>query len=185
MNFGESTCESSWTYVKLAPTFSCLVRYESALEAFTSAIRRSLCYGLYRNFDFALSCAQEVSRVIEEDGIPGVLHILLQIRKSLAVETHYRYLLNNLFMDDYCRFLKDLLEAKEEEEIPKKESNKWTKKDFSWLPLEISYIIKRITMKDIDLELEKIIEEGGLNVDINDENVPNQVLDSDDDEDES
>uniref|UniRef100_A0AC35G951 Protein SHQ1 homolog n=2 Tax=Panagrolaimus sp. PS1159 TaxID=55785 RepID=A0AC35G951_9BILA len=169
VNLGETTCESSWTYVKLAPTFSCLACYETVREAFLSGIRRSLCYGLYRNWDFAISCVDEVEKIINQ-GPNAIIHCLLQIRKSLAVEIHYRYLLNKLFIDDYIIFLQDL------------PSN-----DFSWLPIEISYVKKRIKINDtfMEYDLEECIKEAGLDSlqiaggENAEENVP---LDSDDDD---
>uniref|UniRef100_A0A914ZCQ4 Protein SHQ1 homolog n=1 Tax=Panagrolaimus superbus TaxID=310955 RepID=A0A914ZCQ4_9BILA len=145
-NLGDVTCESSWTFVKLAPTFSCLACYETAQEALLSGIRRSLCYGLYRNWDFAMSCVDEVEKIINQ-GPNAIIHCLLQIRKAVAVEIHYRYLLNKLFIDDYIIFLQDL-----------------PPKDFTWLPIEIDYIKKRLKINDtfMEYDLEECIKEAGL-----------------------
>jgi hypothetical protein len=78
--------------------------------------------------------------------------------------------LNKLFIDDYIFFLQDL------------PSN-----DFSWLPIEISYVKKRIKINDtfMEYDLEECIKEAGLGSlqiaggENAEENVP---LDSDDDD---
>uniref|UniRef100_A0A7E4UVT6 Protein SHQ1 homolog n=1 Tax=Panagrellus redivivus TaxID=6233 RepID=A0A7E4UVT6_PANRE len=164
-NLGESTCESSWTFAKLAPTFSTLARYESALEAFVSAVRRTLCYALYRNFDLAKSCVAEVVSILKQ-GPKAVLHCLLSMRPLLAVEIHYRYLLNSLFLDEFCAYLRDM-----------------DPKDFNWLAIEAEIAAPKVTLECIDLDLPALIEAGGLGGASLEAGDAGDVLDSDDDSD--
>jgi protein SHQ1 len=49
---------------KLAPSLSGLVRYESAKQSLCTAIRRSLCYSLYRQFDLANLVAKDLEMLL-------------------------------------------------------------------------------------------------------------------------
>lgn len=51
---------------KLAPSLSGMVQYSSAKEALCVAVRRSLCYSLYRQFELGKLVAEDTKKLIGE-----------------------------------------------------------------------------------------------------------------------
>ncbi|KAI6175340.1 Protein SHQ1-like protein [Aphelenchoides bicaudatus] len=93
---------------KLAPSLSGCVRYSSAKEAICTAIRRSLCYSLYRQFDLGLQVANDLS-VLLSKGRSKILHCLLTIRKSFNNSgQEFVYLYNQLYLDNYCIWIQSV-----------------------------------------------------------------------------
>lgn len=101
---GEHTVESGWTIKKLSPTLSCFVRWVDAKEAVEGAVRRSVCYPLYRNWDLSLLVLSDLKSMIKA-GRVAVLHCLTDIYKVFMNSGDFRYLLNDLYMTEYCLWI--------------------------------------------------------------------------------
>ncbi|KHN78421.1 Protein SHQ1 -like protein [Toxocara canis] len=101
INDGEHSVESGWTIAKLCPSLCYLVRWTSAKEALTGAVRRSLCYPLYRHWDLAMCVASDLKSLLPK-GRSAILHCLVDIRSVFSTSGDFRYLLNDLYMTDYC-----------------------------------------------------------------------------------
>jgi len=118
---GDPSCESAWTVSVLSPMLSWLECYnlqdvmakeEPIMEVICYSVRRSLIYPYIRNFDFAVNVILEDVIQILLDGKRTVLRCLLQIRWILEHTTSdtYHYLLNTIFVDDYCVWMQFLAE---------------------------------------------------------------------------
>lgn len=66
INQWESNALTEVMIGKLAPSLSGLVRYQNTKEAMCTAIRRSLCYSLYRQFGLALRVAKDLSALVKK-----------------------------------------------------------------------------------------------------------------------
>lgn len=64
-NSGEHTVESGWTIAKLAPTLSVLARWSNAHEALVAAVRRSLVYPVYRNWELSMKVLDDVEKILQ------------------------------------------------------------------------------------------------------------------------
>jgi hypothetical protein len=98
---GEPTVESAWTIAILSPTLSWLNSSADLNVVVKSAIRRILTYPLLRQHDLALQVIADVVNVLQR-GKFFVVRCLLSMHAILAkAECHY-YLLNTLYVEDYC-----------------------------------------------------------------------------------
>ncbi|VDL80883.1 unnamed protein product [Nippostrongylus brasiliensis] len=86
INDWETCCETGWNVTKLSPTLVFLCQWSSAKEAFVACTRRSLCYPLYRNWEFKLH---------------GIF----------VCSGEFRYLFNDLFISDYVLWIQSVDEA--------------------------------------------------------------------------
>lgn len=68
-----------------------------------ACFRRTLVYPLIRSFELARHCLDDVIKIFEQ-GKCAILQCLLQIRRLFLDEEH-RYLLNTLYLNDYCLWI--------------------------------------------------------------------------------
>lgn len=97
---GEHNVESSWTISKLSSTLSWLDTFTSLEETLVACYRRCLCYPLYRNWELTVRVHQDAAHVFI-CGREQLLKCLLDIHKCFS-ENYPRYLLNDLYITDYC-----------------------------------------------------------------------------------
>lgn len=102
----ESNCESHWTVTKLSATLSAFVNFEDLKEMQTSFCRRSLIFPVVRNFDLSLKVIEDLKACMFI-GKKMLLKLLLLIRQLFS-SSNPKYLLNNVFIDDYCIFVQQL-----------------------------------------------------------------------------
>ncbi|CAG2161907.1 unnamed protein product [Oppiella nova] len=107
VNEGDHNVESGWTVCKLSATLSWFDSYDSLKEVIITSIRRSLCYPLYREWSLSLKVLEDVIRIIEL-GQNCVLNCFLDIHKMFNESGDGRYLLNDLYITDYCVWLQSL-----------------------------------------------------------------------------
>ena len=121
MTGGEPTVESGWTIATLSPLLSWLDDVidpsvwsdEKSFEEKTTAssstlleavivacVRRILCYPYIRRWDLAMLALSDCVMILL-NGRRTVLKALLAIRRIFKTEDA-RYLLNKLFLDDFC-----------------------------------------------------------------------------------
>jgi protein SHQ1 len=69
----------------------------------TACCRRTLIYPLIRSFKLAKKCLLDVIEIFSM-GKRAILQCLLQMRRLFLDEEH-RYLLNTLYLNDYCLWI--------------------------------------------------------------------------------
>eukprot|EP00357_Protocruzia_adherens_P007018 CAMPEP_0115040254 /NCGR_PEP_ID=MMETSP0216-20121206/44675_1 /TAXON_ID=223996 /ORGANISM="Protocruzia adherens, Strain Boccale" /LENGTH=512 /DNA_ID=CAMNT_0002421371 /DNA_START=90 /DNA_END=1628 /DNA_ORIENTATION=- len=106
----DPTCETPWTITKLSHTLSSYIYYTDAKEAKISTQRRMLTYPLYRNFELAQVINKNATERLRT-GKKDILKCFLNI-KHLFERTEPRYLLNRLFIDDFCIWIQQVPHSK-------------------------------------------------------------------------
>nr|CAD2137280.1 unnamed protein product [Meloidogyne enterolobii] len=105
---GEHSVESGWTISKLSPSLTFLVQWSNIQEAISSTIRHSLVLPMIRNWELSLKVMQDVGTIIE-NGRSSILHVLLTCRRIFNKSGgEFRYLLNQLFIDDLCLWIQSV-----------------------------------------------------------------------------
>lgn len=84
-----------------------LETFESVGEAAVAVVRRSLCYPLVRHYGLALAVLADVALLLRL-GRTAVLRCLLELRLLVQRGVEHGYLLNRIFVDDYCVWLQQL-----------------------------------------------------------------------------
>jgi protein SHQ1 len=103
--FGENTVESGWTISKLTSTLSWFDKFDSLFECLKSFIGRSLCYPLYRHWKLSTQCIRDVITLFTS-GKSQILRCLLEIKYIFEHSPGSgQYLLNKLYIDDYCSWI--------------------------------------------------------------------------------
>ncbi|XP_042912414.1 protein SHQ1 homolog [Parasteatoda tepidariorum] len=97
---GENTVESAWSINKLSATLSWLETYESIVDVARTCIRRSLCYPLCRHFELSVTVLEDVRKILLL-GRKYVIKCLLEIHQLFNL-SEPRYILNDLFITDFC-----------------------------------------------------------------------------------
>ena len=134
---GDPTVESNWTVATVSPLLSWLDEIGDIKHALTACLRRSLIYPYLRSWKLSSLVLTDVLQIFS-NGKHGILRALLRVKKIFETcET--RYLLNKLFIDDYCVWIQGVEEAT---------------LDTFWKKL--SEVLSSITKGDVDLELEHI-----------------------------
>lgn len=100
INCGEANVESGWTISKMSSTLSWLDTFSSLDDVMITAFRRSLCIPLYRNWKLSLKVFEDLKYILRQ-GHRLILKCLLNIR-STFIDGENRYLLNDLYINDYC-----------------------------------------------------------------------------------
>jgi len=138
---GEFTSESGWSINKLSATLSTFVEMADVKQTLISSIRRSLIFPLYRNYQLSIKIKEDLVKMLKEGKIP-MLKSLLKI-KHLFERYEPRYLLNTLYVDDFCLYLQSVKDA----EVSKIAQE-----------IEASSIIKQDLALNLE-EIEKVAEE--------------------------
>uniref|UniRef100_A0A1B6M5G6 Protein SHQ1 homolog n=1 Tax=Graphocephala atropunctata TaxID=36148 RepID=A0A1B6M5G6_9HEMI len=107
---GENTVESAWTINKLSATLSWFANHSSVRGVVVSCFRRLLTYSLYRHWDLAQLVLKDTIAILKL-GRRQVLKCLLEVH-SLFAHSEPRYLLNQLYISDYCIWLQRASERK-------------------------------------------------------------------------
>lgn len=104
---GDPTVESGWTVRSLSSLLSYLDQHEGVAEAATACVRRALCRPLLRHWRLALAVLADVARLLSL-GRGAVLAALLRCRSLLQRHLDLGYLLNRVWLDDYCVWVQQL-----------------------------------------------------------------------------
>ncbi|NXI35266.1 SHQ1 protein, partial [Galbula dea] len=101
INEGDKNVESSWNIRKLSATLCWLeVSFSSIHDVLVSFGRRVLCYPLHRHFGLVTRAFNDTVMILQL-GKAAVLKCLLDIHKTF-MENDPAYILNDLFITDYC-----------------------------------------------------------------------------------
>ncbi|KAL1227234.1 Protein SHQ1 [Trichinella pseudospiralis] len=102
VNLGEDdNPESGWTMSKLSSTLAGLVCWERMQDAMIASVRRSLCFPLVRSFQLASLVLNDVIEILQS-GRVVVLKCLLRMHEIFNNSGDFRYVLNELYLNDYC-----------------------------------------------------------------------------------
>ncbi|XP_064580466.1 protein SHQ1 homolog isoform X4 [Zonotrichia leucophrys gambelii] len=100
VNEGDKNVESSWNIRKLSATLCWLESFSSIHDVLVSFGRRVLCYPLHRHFELVTRALSDTAMILQL-GKAAVLKCLLDIHK-IFLESDPAYILNDLFITDYC-----------------------------------------------------------------------------------
>lgn len=105
---------STWSICTLSATLSCLEEYESIDQVIRTMSSRSLVFPFVRNFK-AIDVVKSDVLALLKAGRRHILKILLNLH-SLFEHDDLRYLVNDLYLSDYCiwiqKYAKDAVLAK-------------------------------------------------------------------------
>ncbi|BES98753.1 protein SHQ1 homolog [Nesidiocoris tenuis] len=107
---GENTVESGWTINKLSSTLSWFQSYNSVKDVKLACVRRALIYPLYRHFDLSMRVVEDTLKILKL-GRRQILKCLIEIHKIFN-SSEPRYLLNQLYVTDYCIWLQKISDRK-------------------------------------------------------------------------
>ncbi|KAM6176851.1 protein SHQ1 homolog [Erethizon dorsatum] len=97
---GERNVESAWNIRKLSPTLCWFETWTNVHEILVAFGRRVLCYPLYRHFKLVTKAHRDTVKILQL-GESAVLKCLLDIHKIFQ-ENDPAYILNDLYISDYC-----------------------------------------------------------------------------------
>ncbi|XP_065701716.1 protein SHQ1 homolog [Patagioenas fasciata] len=100
VNEGDKNVESSWNIRKLSATLCWLESFTSIHDILVSFGRRVLCYPLHRHFRLVTRAFNDTVMILQL-GKAAVLKCLLDIHQIFR-ENDPAYILNDLFITDYC-----------------------------------------------------------------------------------
>lgn len=109
INEEECTCESGWTITKLSSSLSWLEQFTDLNQVMHNSVQRSLIYPLYRNWNLSLKVMKDVQNILNNGKI-CILKCFLDIHKIFNESGDLRYLLNELYITDYCVWLQNVKE---------------------------------------------------------------------------
>ncbi|KAB7498414.1 Protein SHQ1-like protein, partial [Armadillidium nasatum] len=107
---GEKCSESAWNIRKLSAQLSWLNTFSNLKEVVVSSVRRSLIFPLMRNFEMSLLVLQDTIQILSL-GRKQVLKCLLEIHSMFNNYEPY-YILNQLYITDYCVWIQTIKEEK-------------------------------------------------------------------------
>ena len=107
---GDHTSESNWTICKVSGTLSWLERFDSLKDTMITCVRRSLSYPLHRDWRLSMKVLQDVHNILKCDGKTCLLKCLLKTHHLLNHTVDSRYILNDLYLTDYCVWIQTVTE---------------------------------------------------------------------------
>ena len=107
---GEMDVESAWTIWKLSSTLSWLQTFSSIRYTLVACLRRSLCYPLFRNFQFSLKVLNDTCGVFA-GGKTLILKCLLHVYQLFS-QSDLHHIHNDLYMKDYCVWIQTVSSKK-------------------------------------------------------------------------
>jgi len=103
---GSHCVESAWNISRVSATLSWFEVFDNINDVVYACIRRSLCYPFYRNWDLALKAFADTIAVLKAD-TTVVLKCFLDIAELFREKPPY-YLLNQLYIEDYCVWIQKM-----------------------------------------------------------------------------
>ena len=98
---GEHTPESNWTISKISATLSWLETFDNMSDVVTSCYTRALIFPLFRHYELSMTVMADVLGIIRR-GRKSCLKCLLEIRRLFNQTLDSKYILNDLYISDYC-----------------------------------------------------------------------------------
>ncbi|NXG41925.1 SHQ1 protein, partial [Psilopogon haemacephalus] len=110
VNEGDKNVESPWNIRKLSATLCWLESFTGIQDVLVSFGRRVLCYPLHRHFGLVTRAFNDAVMILQL-GKAAVLKCLLDIHKIFR-ENDPAYILNDLFITDYCIWIQKIKSKK-------------------------------------------------------------------------
>jgi protein SHQ1 len=110
INEGEDCSESHWNICKLSSTLSWLDSFSSVHEVVKSCFRRSLIFPLIRHYELSEKCLEDVLDIIKK-GRKTIIICLLKIRRILVKTIESKYILNDIYINDFIVWIQRLEES--------------------------------------------------------------------------
>ncbi|NP_001072616.1 protein SHQ1 homolog [Xenopus tropicalis] len=107
---GDQNVESAWNIRKLSSTLSWFENFTCVKDILVSFGRRVLCYPLYRNFQLVEKAIADTVSLLKL-GKAAVLKCLLEIH-AIFQENDPAYILNDLYITDYCIWIQKVKSKK-------------------------------------------------------------------------
>lgn len=108
---GEHNVESGWTLRRLSSLCSYMEAFGHVADVAAACLRRALCYPLLRHWRLACAALSDVAAILRL-GREGGLRALLDCRALLQSGVECGYLLNRVWLDDYCVWLQQATAAR-------------------------------------------------------------------------
>lgn len=134
---GENTVESCWTLARISSTFSWFESFTSVKDVLISCARRTLAYPLYRHWSLVAAVLQDTKEIFAL-GRRQILKCLLEIH-ALCLEEDPWFLLNDLYITDYCVWIQKASQKKLTSLTQSIEQMEIRKSDLSWELEELEY----------------------------------------------
>lgn len=150
---GENNVESSWNICKISSTLSWLEVFTNLEEVVVTCFRRVLCFPLYRHWDLANMVLQDTQQILSL-GKQRILKCLLEMHTILS-ESYPRYILNDLYVTDYCVWIQSSSDKKLESLSQALTKIKLEKSDANFGLLEIEEAAK-ILQEDDDNDIDNV-----------------------------
>ena len=140
---GEDCVEAAWSCAKLSASLAGVARFRSARQVLISAIRRSLCYPLYRHYQLARLVWADVIALLRV-GKPALLKCLLAL---IPIFNNYpgHYIFNQLYINDYAVWIQTTHQS-----------------HLDSLANVLHRTLEKLNKQDIGLELEELEEAAEL-----------------------
>ncbi|VVC35755.1 SHQ1 protein,CS domain,HSP20-like chaperone [Cinara cedri] len=187
INLGEENAESAWLVNKLSSTLSWFRNFDTFDEVVESCVRRSLCYPLYRVWELGTLILCDVRKVFE-NGCVCLLICLLDIYKMFN-SSEPRYVLNQLYIKDYCIWIQQLKSTHFDTVSKLFDGNKiekgQLKLDLEELEVAAMSVDEDMNILEQTLNVNYDIESKLQQLEISSTESSESSLDSDDDEEES
>lgn len=110
VTLGENCVESAWNICKLSATLSWLDSFTQLKHVAVSCVCRSLIFPFVRNWQLAQEVLKDTAQLLSL-GHKQVLRCLLEIQRTFN-NSEPRYLLNQLYITDYCVWIQKVKDNK-------------------------------------------------------------------------
>ncbi|KAL9959379.1 hypothetical protein ACROYT_G032698 [Oculina patagonica] len=178
---GENTVESPWTISRISSTFSWFESFSSIHDVVISCARRSLSYPLYRHWSLVTAVIQDTKRIFSL-GRRQVLKCLLEIH-ALCREEDPWFLLNELYLTDYCVWIQKVSRKKFSSLTQSLEQVQIHKSDLSW-QLEELELAASLVQKEEQNDAQENTSESCIRCDSHEFEGDDDSTETDDDDDD-
>lgn len=163
VTLGENCVESAWNVAKLSSTLSWFDSFTHLKDVAVSSVRRSVTFPLIRNWLLSQEVLKDTAQILSL-GRKKVLQCLLEIQRFF-ISSEPRYLLNQLYITDYCVWIQRI------------KDNKLISLADSLKKLKISKDDICLDLEDLEAAAHLVLEEEEENALAHGENINNIVTD--------
>lgn len=143
----------------MSSTLSWFNTFRSLEQVLIASYRRSLCFPLYRNWKITELVYNDLIELLKH-GQKQIIKSLIDIRKSFLDKVDNRYILNDLYINDYCIWIQYVSNKKLESLISSIENIKVTKEMVNF-DLDVLEMCGKLTLENenkLDSDSESVSE---------------------------
>eukprot|EP01064_Diplonema_japonicum_P003251 TRINITY_DN1211_c6_g1_i1.p1 TRINITY_DN1211_c6_g1~~TRINITY_DN1211_c6_g1_i1.p1 ORF type:complete len:521 (+),score=117.97 TRINITY_DN1211_c6_g1_i1:65-1627(+) len=104
---GEGNTESVWTYTKLSPSLSYVVKLPTLRHAVICFLRRAVTFPLHRHLNLAKRCVWDVAHLLSSGSKMQIVRCLLRMKWHIDHDDS-KYPLSNLYLAPYATWVQSL-----------------------------------------------------------------------------